>query len=45
MPSWASLPEQQRWQIVSYLQTLRDSPTAVAAPAAIAANQTRDNWR
>jgi glucose/arabinose dehydrogenase len=28
MPSWAALPEQQRWQIVSYLKTL---PTAKAA--------------
>ena len=34
MPSWASLPEQQRWQIVSYLKTLRAMPTAAAAPAA-----------
>lgn len=31
MPSWSSLPAQQRWQIVSYLKTL---PTAKAAPAA-----------
>ncbi|MBE1162764.1 PQQ-dependent sugar dehydrogenase [Dyella acidiphila] len=31
MPSWVALPEQQRWQIVSYLKTL---PTAKAAPAA-----------
>jgi mono/diheme cytochrome c family protein len=23
MPSWSKLPEQQRWQIVSYLKTLR----------------------
>jgi glucose/arabinose dehydrogenase len=30
MPSWASLPEQQRWQIVSYLRTLG---TASATPA------------
>jgi mono/diheme cytochrome c family protein len=26
MPSWASLPEEQRWQIVSYLQTLGTAP-------------------
>lgn len=31
MPAWAALPEQQRWQIVSYLKTL---PTAKAAPVA-----------
>lgn len=30
MPSWDSLPEQQRWQIVSYLKTLRSAPSAVA---------------
>ncbi len=34
MPSWAGLPEQQRWQIVTYLKTLVDVPTASAAPAA-----------
>jgi mono/diheme cytochrome c family protein len=28
MPSWASLPEQQRWQLVSYLQSLHDAPTS-----------------
>jgi glucose/arabinose dehydrogenase len=36
MPSWSALPEQQRWQIVSYLQTLVDVPTAPAAAAAVA---------
>jgi len=34
MPSWASLPEQQRWQIAAYLKTLATEPTAVAAPIA-----------
>ncbi len=24
MPSWSSLPEQQRWQIITYLRTLQD---------------------
>lgn len=24
MPSWSSLPEQQRWQIVAYLRSLQD---------------------
>ena len=33
MPSWASLPEQQRWQIVSYLQTLHAAPMVAAGPA------------
>ena len=28
MPSWASLPEQQRWQLVAYLKTLADAPAA-----------------
>jgi mono/diheme cytochrome c family protein len=37
MPSWASLPEQQRWQLVSFLQTLRNAP----APAAGAADSGR----
>ena len=34
MPSWAGLPEQQRWQIVSYLKTLTTAPVAAAAAAA-----------
>jgi len=36
MPSWASLPEQQRWQVVSYLKSLGASnaaPTAAASPS------------
>jgi glucose/arabinose dehydrogenase len=28
MPSWASLPEQKRWQIVTYLKSLKNSPSA-----------------
>lgn len=31
MPSWAGLPEQQRWQIVSYLKSLGTSPAAAMA--------------
>ena len=31
MPSWAQLPEQQRWQIVSYLKTLKPSENQKAA--------------
>jgi glucose/arabinose dehydrogenase len=34
MPSWASLPEPQRWQIVAYLKTLLTAPTAAGAPRA-----------
>lgn len=28
MPSWVRLPEAQRWQLVSYLKTLREAPRA-----------------
>jgi glucose/arabinose dehydrogenase len=35
MPSWSALPEQQRWQIVTYLKTLVVAP-AIAAVAAAA---------
>jgi len=34
MPSWASLPQQQRWQLVTYLKTLGSAPAVAAAPAA-----------
>jgi glucose/arabinose dehydrogenase len=34
MPSWASLPEQQRWQLVTYLKTLGSAPNVAPAPAA-----------
>ena len=34
MPPWASLPEEQRWQIVSYLKSgLAPAPQASASPA------------
>jgi len=32
MPSWASLPEPQRWQIVAYLKTPLTATTAARAP-------------
>jgi hypothetical protein len=38
MPSWASLPEQQRWQLVTYLKTLVSAP--IVAPAPVAAPMT-----
>jgi mono/diheme cytochrome c family protein len=31
MPSWSRLPEQQRWQIVSYLKSLQQVDTQMAA--------------
>ena len=34
MQSWSALPEQQRWQIVTYLKTLVAAPSATAAAAA-----------
>jgi len=34
MPSWASLPEEQRWQLVTYLKTLVSTPVVAPAPAA-----------
>lgn len=34
MPSWATLPKQQRWQIVSYVQTLGQRPAASTPEAA-----------
>jgi glucose/arabinose dehydrogenase/cytochrome c5 len=27
MPAWSSLPEQKRWQIVTYVKSLKNSPT------------------
>jgi glucose/arabinose dehydrogenase len=37
MPSWAGLPEQQRWQIVTYLKSLKNSASAQtqSAPAKV----------
>ncbi len=34
MPSWASLPEPQRWQLVTYLKTLVNAPIVAPAPGA-----------
>jgi glucose/arabinose dehydrogenase len=36
MPSWASLPEQQRWQVVTYLKTLPTQAAPASAPTAAA---------
>ena len=40
MPSWAALPEEQRWKIITYLRTLENShtpaKTAATAPATAA---------
>ena len=39
MPAWASLPEPQRWQLVTYLKTLQNEPAEPTAtvPAAVGA--------
>jgi glucose/arabinose dehydrogenase len=34
MPSWASLPEQKRWQIVTYLKSLKNSTSAATNDSA-----------
>ena len=34
MPAWASLPEQKRWQIVTYLKSLKNSPRAATNESA-----------
>lgn len=31
MPSWSRLPEQQRWQIISFLKSLQENETAAAS--------------
>jgi glucose/arabinose dehydrogenase len=33
MPSWKSLPEEQRWQVVTYIKSLGGGSTAASAPA------------
>jgi glucose/arabinose dehydrogenase len=45
MPSWASLPEQQRWQIVTYLQSLSSgaAPAATPPPASSSEAASREN--
>ena len=43
MPSWAQLSEQKRWQIVTYLKTLKNA-RSTAAPAA-SLNKFRRNMR
>jgi mono/diheme cytochrome c family protein len=34
MPSWAALPKQQRWQIISYVKSLPSSKTVAATASA-----------
>jgi len=43
MPSWASLPELQRWQIVTYLKSLKNSPAAQSQVAPAAAKPVKTN--
>ncbi len=40
MPTWAALPEQQRWQVVSYIQSLKGTQSEVAKAEAPAAQAT-----
>ncbi len=43
MPAWAFLPEEKRWQVVSYVESLaagKAAPAASSAPAAIASAST-----
>ncbi|MGB8321977.1 MAG: PQQ-dependent sugar dehydrogenase [Candidatus Acidiferrum sp.] len=40
MPPWSTLPEEQRWQIVSFVKSLKNSANAGAAPAAPSAKFT-----
>ncbi len=45
MPSWAFLPEQKRWQIVTYVESLvagKAAPAASSAPAAAMASPLKD---
>ncbi|MGB9515302.1 MAG: cytochrome c, partial [Candidatus Acidiferrum sp.] len=34
MPAWGQLPAEERWQIVSFLRSLKNSPVANASPSA-----------
>lgn len=43
MPAWNSLPEQQRWNLVSFLQSLASSTPASGAPVPTA-SMTPGNW-
>jgi glucose/arabinose dehydrogenase len=36
MPSWAKLPEEQRWQVITYLKTLGTAAAPSTSPAAAA---------
>jgi glucose/arabinose dehydrogenase len=40
MPSWAALTEQQRWQVVSYIQSLQGTDSEIAKAEAPAAQAT-----
>jgi glucose/arabinose dehydrogenase len=43
MPSWAALPEQQRWQVVSYIQSLKGSEVPKAEAPAAQATSAKSN--
>lgn len=42
MPAWGSLPEQQRWQVVSFLKSLGGAPIAAVASGAAAPSGSAD---
>jgi len=45
MPSWGSLPEQKRWQIVTYLKSLENSPGAnTNGPAPVEVTPVKTNF-
>ena len=43
MPAWNNLPEQQRWNLVSFVQSLGAASNSAGAPAATA-SMTPGNW-
>jgi glucose/arabinose dehydrogenase len=43
MPSWASLPANQRWQIVTYIKSLKNAKATAAAPPEQAEAPTKTN--
>jgi len=42
MPSWKNLPEEQRWQVVSYIKSLGSGSSAAAASAAASSVSTSE---
>lgn len=38
MPSWSAMPEKERWEVITYLKTLKHAQPGAANPAAVAAS-------